>query len=410
MKKQAEKLNKSNLAIIAVILVIAMIVGYELYAVTHIQLKTQTAVLSTVYDKINADALIIRDEQAVPASSSGVTVACYENGDKAKVKANIGMVFSNEEKAAEYARYMDYRTQLSYYENLQSQTIGQSSDLMTVNKEIEQKVISYADALSNGGYTEAQQSLNSSLVKKKLVIGEEVDLQSHISSLSAEASKYQGSTPDSYITTDTSGVFYSYTDGYEKLVDYDKVCDSTVDEFNERMSLIQSGEQKNSTQNLGKLVTGYDWYIQTVIPSDKVKNMKNGSKVEIVLNDNHSLNLKATVVSGAEPQPGEEQTLLVLKCNVLNESIAKLRSTKIEIRTETYEGIKVPNQAIHIVDGKKGVYVLIASQVKFREATVLYNTDDYSIVEYDSENDNAIHIYDKIITQGKDLQNGKVYT
>ena len=188
------------------------------------------------------------------------------------------------------------------------------------------------------------------------------------------------------------------------------MCDSTVDEFNERMSLIQSGEQKNSTQNLGKLVTGYDWYIQTVIPSDKVKNMKNGSRVEIVLNDNHSLNLKATVVSGAEPQPGEEQTLLVLKCNVLNESIAKLRSTKIEIRTETYEGIKVPNQAIHIVDGKKGVYVLIASQVKFREATVLYNTDDYSIVEYDSENDNAIHIYDKIITQGKDLQNGKVYT
>ena len=59
---------------------------------------------------------------------------------------------------------------------------------------------------------------------------------------------------------------------------------------------------------------------------------------------------------------------------------------------------------------RKGVYVLIASQVKFREAEVIYNTDDYALVKYDTENEDAIHLYDKIITQGKDLENGKVYT
>lgn len=94
----------------------------------------------------------------------------------------------------------------------------------------------------------------------------------------------------------------------------------------------------------------------------------------------------------------------------MNDDVARLRKTEIEIRTDTYEGIKVPNQALHIVDGKKGVYVLIASQVKFREAEVIYNTDDYALVKYDTENEDAIHLYDKIITQGKDLENGKVYT
>lgn len=410
MKKQSVKFNKSNAAIIAVILVIALFVGYEFYAVTHIELKTQTAVVSTVYEKINAEALIVRKEQVVNNAGSGVTVACFENGDKAKVGANIGMVFSNDEQASDYAKYSDYRTRLSYYENLQSQTIGRSSDLQTVNKDIEQKIINYTDSMQSGDYTEAQQELNSSLVKKELVIGEEVDLQSHISLLTQEAAKYENSTPDSYITTDASGVYYNYTDGYESLVDYDKASETTVDEFNEYMNQIKSGEKNDTSSSLGKLVTGFDWYIQALVPSDKVQDIKNGSTVEIALSDNHNLTLKATVVTGAEPQPDEEQTLLVLSCNVMNDDIARLRTTDIEIRTEKYEGIKVPNQALHIVDGKKGVYVLIASQVKFREATVVYNTDDYALVEYDTDNDDAIHLYDKIITQGKDLENGKVYT
>ena len=149
MKKQSEKLNKSNAAIIAVILVIALVIGYEFYTVTHIELKTQTAVVSTVYEKINADALIVRNEKTIQNADSGVTVACFNDGDKAKVGANIGMVFSSNEKASDYAKYLDYHTQLSYYEGLQSQTIGQSSDLQTANKDIEQKVISYSDALSN---------------------------------------------------------------------------------------------------------------------------------------------------------------------------------------------------------------------------------------------------------------------
>ncbi len=56
------------------------------------------------------------------------------------------------------------------------------------------------------------------------------------------------------------------------------------------------------------------------------------------------------------------------------------------------------------------MYVLIASQVKFREVNVIYSDDDYVLAEYDESNTDSIHLYDKIITQGKDLKDGKVYT
>ena len=52
MKKHSLNVNKSNVAIIIVVLIILGIFCAEMYSVTHIELKTQTALVSTVYEKI----------------------------------------------------------------------------------------------------------------------------------------------------------------------------------------------------------------------------------------------------------------------------------------------------------------------------------------------------------------------
>ena len=410
MKKVFENVNKGNVAIVVVFLLIVAIITTEVYSVTHIQLKTQTAVLSTAYEKITCDAIVVRDEQAVANNTSGVTVACLSNGYKAKVGGNVAMVFSNDAQASEYSKLTESQNQLAYYENLQAQTVGLSADLETVKKDIEQKIINYTDSIANGDCDKESDELNSVLVRRQLIIGESVDLQSHISSINDTINQYGGVTPNSYITTDVSGVFYNFTDGYENLIDYKKATDTTVDEFKNYMQVLSDDTLKQSGDNLGKLVTGYDWYILALASSDSVQDMKNNSTVEVALSDNQNVTLNTTVINGAEPEPGQSETLLVLRCNVMNENVAKLRNTKIEIRKNTYDGIKVPAKALHVVDGQKGVYVLIASQVKFRQADVIYSSDDYVMLKYDSSNEDGIHLYDKIITQGKDLENGKVYT
>lgn len=410
MKKLFENVNKSNMAIIAVLALIVLIIAAEVYGVTHIQLKTQDATVSTAYEKITCDAIIVRDEQAVSNNASGVTVSCLSNGGKARVGGNVAMVFSDSAQASDYAKLTESKEQLEYYENLQAQTVGVSADLETVKKDIEQKIISYADSVADFDCAETADDLNSVLVRRQLVIGESVDLQSHISSINDSINQYGSVKPNSYITTDVSGVFYNFTDGYENLVDYKKAEETTVDEFKNNLQILKDNTSKQEGSNLGKLITGYDWYIQALVDSGSVQDMKNGSNVEVALSDNQSVKLKATIVTGAELEPGQEETLLVLRCNVMNDVVAKLRTAKIEIRRNTYEGIKVPADALHVVDGKKGVYVLIASQVKFREAEVIYSTDDYVMLKYEPDNEDAVHLYDKIITQGKDLENGKVYT
>ena len=409
MKKQSYNVNKSNVLIISVIVLIVLFVVIQFYKVTHIELKTQTATISTVYDNVSSEALFIRDESVVEKSPSGVTVACFQDGDKINVNGNVAMQFSSSKAAANYSKYAELTKQIKYYQTLEAQTVGQSADLETINEDIEQKVINYADGLAKNQIGDTAEDLDSVLVRRQLIIGEDVNLLSIIENLRDQRNNYQSySKPDRYIKTDKSGVFSSYTDGYENLIDYSKVEETTIDGFKSALKAVDKAQ--NVSNNIGKLVTSYTWYVQTLVSADTVKNLENGDYVNIVLKDDTSKSFKAEIVNGAEIALGQKETLLVLKLNEMDADIAKLRKAEIEIRRNNYEGIKVPSEALHVLDGKKGVYVLIASQVKFREVNVIYSDDDYVLAEYDESNEKSIHLYDKIITQGKDLKDGKVYT
>lgn len=409
MKKQNFTANKGNWLIISVVILIVLFVVIQFYKVTHIELKTQTATVSTVYDKASSEALFIRDESVVEKAATGVTVPCFEDGDKINVKGNVAMQFSSSKAAANYSKYTDLTNQIKYYQTLEAQTVGQSANLETINEDIEQKVINYADGLCRNKIGDTAQELDSVLVRRQLIIGEDVDLLSIIENLRDKRNSYSSfSKPDKYIKTDESGVFSNYTDGYENIIDFDKAEETSIDEFKSALSAVD--KSKDVADNVGKLVTSYTWYVQTLVSIDTVKNLENGDYVNIVLKDDSSKEFKAEIVSGADVSLGQKEALLVLKLNEMDADIAKLRKAEIEIRRNKYEGIKIPSEALHVVDGKKGVYVLIASQIKFREVNIIYSDDDYVLAEYDESNTNSIHLYDKIITQGKDLKDGKVYT
>lgn len=409
MKKQNFTANKGNWLIISVVVLIVLFVVIQFYKVTHIELKTQTATVSTVYDKVSSEALFIRDESVVEKAATGVTVPCFEDGDKINVKGNVAMQFSSSKAAANYSKYTDLTNQIKYYQTLEAQTVGQSANLETINEDIEQKVINYTDGLCRNKIGGTAQELDSVLVRRQLIIGEDVDLLSIIENLRDKRNSYSSfSKPDKYIKTDESGVFSSYTDGYENIIDFDKAEETSVKEFKSALSAVD--KSKDVADNVGKIVTSYTWYVQTLVSTDTVKNLENGDYVNIVLKDDSSKEFKAEIVSGADVSLGQKQTLLVLKLNEMDADIAKLRKAEIEIRRNKYEGIKIPSEALHVVNGKKGVYVLIASQIKFREVNIIYSDDDYVLAEYDESNTNSIHLYDKIITQGKDLKDGKVYT
>lgn len=406
------KMKKDSLAIIIAVVLVFAYIFYECYSVMHIDFETETALLSTVYEKIDASALIVRDEHVIPANESKVTVPCLSDGDKINVGGNVAMTFSSSKSAESYSKYLETEKTLKYYENLESQTVGQAASVESINYEIDDDINSFVRSVSDKNSENAvlaSSKLNDSILRRQMIIGENIDLLSIIQDLRKQMQSYSNSKPDSFIKTDESGVFSSYTDGFEQLVDYSKIEDMSIDEINSALEKIKKGKE-SSSGNLGKLVTSYAWYFVCVVDSNQVLNLENGQKVQVALKDNDGDVLTVQIVDGAEPEVGEKQTALIMKSSTMNSRIASLRCEDIEIRTASHEGVKLPASALHVEGDKKGVYALISSQVKFREAKVIYSDNDYVLLSYDPDSKNGIRLYDQIITQGKELEDGKVYT
>ena len=102
----------------------------------------------------------------------------------------------------------------------------------------------------------------------------------------------------------------------------------------------------------------------------------------------------------------------------MDENIAKIRSGKVEIRFNKYEGIKIPNDAIRavsVVDEEtkkektvKCVYVLSGNVVKLKYIDILFNGEDYVIAKSNTTQTGYVRLYDRVIVKGDDLSDGKI--
>lgn len=413
VNKNPKKSQKDVVAIFVVIALILCYVFYECYQVTNVDVETLTAVNSTVYESIEAKALVIRDEKVINTTANGVTVAGVDDGEKVKLGGTVAMTFSSEENAKAYANLQNLHSQLDYYINLESKSAGVATDIATVDRDILNDVNEYIRIINgtqSDNLSECVNELNDKLTRRQIIIGEQVDftavktdLESQINNINTSACQ-----PTSYVKSEESGIFSSYTDGLETTFDYNNVLELDIETLNSYIE--QASHPQQESTSFGKLITSYKWYFCTVLDAEDVQNINNGDVLNVTLKDSDQV-IECTVESGADVELGDTQTVLIMSCSQLDSEISAMRLENIEIRYNEYTGFKIPTTAIHVDDeGNKCVYALIANQVKERKGNVIYSTKDYVIFESGSTESDSIRYYDQIITKGKDLYDGKVYS
>ena len=94
----------------------------------------------------------------------------------------------------------------------------------------------------------------------------------------------------------------------------------------------------------------------------------------------------------------------------MNADILSLGIETARIDLKTYEGIRLDKAALHIVEGNRGVYVKYGNLQRFLKITILYEDENYILIPADGQlgTDNEVRLYDEIIVQGKNLQDGKL--
>ena len=76
--------------------------------------------------------------------------------------------------------------------------------------------------------------------------------------------------------------------------------------------------------------------------------------------------------------------LLILTSRLMPEGFDFARVQSVELVTEEYTGLRVPQSAVRVADGVTGVYILDGSTVRFCAVDILYRSDGICIVKEES--------------------------
>lgn len=402
--------QRQNAAIIFVVALIVIYIAVELYSAFNVSLKTQTALESTVYETVDTQALVVRDEHTVQGNGGAVTVSSVGDCEKVVKGGEIALTFDTQESASAYSQYVDLEDDLRYYSDMESQAVGQVTDVESLDDSIIENINEYiraAAARDLDSVSSSAAELNDRFTRRQILIGKDIDFSAVMRETEEkmDALNISANQPSGSITADESGVYSVYTDGLEGAFDYDNIEDVDVDTLN---SWMQQAQNSQPAQNAGKLITDFEWYFCAAVDTDSISGLENGDDIEVAVSGTDSV-YNCEIVSGAEPELGQEQTVLVLSCDEINSDTVSMRLANIEIRVNSYTGIRMPSAAVHVNNGERGVYALVASVVEWRSAQVLYTDGDYVILSYDPGSENGIKLYDQIIIQGKELHDGEVY-
>lgn len=410
--KSKDRLLKVLAAAAAVIVVLFF--AAEVYSLANKAYDTQTAYEQTVLDTMDAEMYIIRDETILNTTSTGVIVPLAENAERVSKGSTIAASFPSEAAAENYVKVQSLNKKLDAYQKIDSQLKLANIDIGKLTDEIDSDFESMLNAAYNNDYStlgEVKLSFSEKLSRKQISFGTDVDCAEKIAEIQNEISALNSTgTPSEIITAEESGYYVSKLDGFENVLTSNDIDSLTVEmldkAFNGKKSEI-------SDSSIGKIIDGYNWYIATVIDSSEAGSFTKGKSVRLMFDDSGKNPVKTVVhlVKNFD----SSKTLLVFRCNLMNEELAALRKVDGKIVLNEYTGLRVDRDAVRLdEEGNSGVYVRTGNMVNFRSLNIIYSEDSYVIAAKPSADSGIklshthLKLYDEIIISGKELSDGMV--
>lgn len=402
------KRNRAILAIgVAVVLLVFLYISTVVYRSFVNDYKSVTAVVTTVPKTVDADMFIIRDEKILDEASGGFAVSLAINGEKVKAGGEIAAVFDSKESAENYTSSLALNKKLETYKTINNQVKLANLDLEGLSNSIDSDFFKMLDAVYTNdfsGISDTQLSFSEKLSRKNVSLGDEVDCSKQIEELQKQIDNLNVRSPKSTIVTDASGYFVSRPDGYEDILTVADVENLTEEQLTGAFEAEKKEVSKNAT---GKIITGYDWYIATIISSDDATDIDVGKSLTIMLGDGDNEKVAAKVYSRKALE--DKRVLLVFQTTYMNEQLATIRKVNGKILVRTYRGIKVNADAVRVnEEGQKGVFIREGNISKFNKIEELGYVDNYVIVKDNTGKAGWLSQYDEVFISGKDLFNGKV--
>ncbi len=398
-------------AVCAVILVFYFC--YHLFNGFTAEVQTVTAISASEEDVITREAYLLRDETLIRSNYGGVVDYAVEDGERVGVNALLAEVYaaSDDGSVRRQAEAIDEEIAL-----LAASNIGEGvviSDTAATDAKISSLLYAIRENLFEGNYDYARRETDSLLIqlnKRKIITGQVQNYDARIAALTVErenlTARLQGASQTIHSTE--SGYFFYGADGYEGIFSVEGIDRLTLGGFDAMRAAPAAAVSANT---IGKMVSSYLWYIAVPMHKTELDAFGVGNTYEISFPYHYGLTLRMTlerVLTEAE----REDAVLLFSCTDMPGEFTYLRTQNVELTLRVREGLRVPSEAIRVIDGETCVYVVRGGKVELRRVVILLEREGDCIVEagLSAEKDTVpyLALYDEVVISGKDLYDGKV--
>ncbi len=392
-------------------------------------LSTEVAYSYDYEVNVPFDGVYMRDETLIYNGGTGVLSFENEDGTKVGKSSVIARRYKSEGDSAYLREIENIERQIAVLDNAEKLLGTDSSQLEAISAQINENHSELINAVLNCDYSEAgakQRSLLEAMCKREITLGnsegysvKKIELEQEISRLQAMIS---GSVQD--VVAGSAGYFVSDVDGYEVEIGYSDIEKMTEDKINE---IVSSPKKSAGGSTIGKLISDYHWRVAAVIGAEEMLNINVGDTVTLrVGSDGKRFDAEVVAKTPCDSNLGDEndKVVCVFGCDELNSVVARGRTARFKLVINSYGGLRVPRKALRYDEnGERGVFVESGQTLVFKKVEVIYWDDDYVICKqnvmkkhdtsdsddiYDEEIDNSyLKLYDIIVTEGKELYDGK---
>lgn len=395
------KVLKTFLCIIAIVFFV-----HQIYSSVYKPITTVSAEYYTATEGVDITGIIIREEKIMTSNTGGAMHFVLSDGERVARDGVIANIYSSADASVTVNKIEQLKSRIADIEEMQGYNDVEAADIALANNKVNNSLDRFIRSCATGDYSDVEENSNTLLTnisRRQMITGEQTDFSARLEALKSELESLNASLPSAVgsITTDTSGYFVSGTDGYENVLlcsDIENVTPEFLD------SLKPTQTDKNA---VGKIVSGYTWYIATSVDINESLQYKVGDALTVKTSIKSSPTLDVAV-ERINNSSDNKRAVIIFSCQKMNSELASMRKGTMTVVKNTYSGLKIPTKALRVQDGKTGVFVRSGQAIKFVTVNVIYRTDEYIICEQQTSNESVLRLYDDVVVKGKRLYDGKI--
>lgn len=377
---------------IAMFFVLVCYIGYAIYDGYSNEFRTAAVYKTTVEDTMAVSGRVVRDEYIL-SGNNGSTAVLVEEGEKISYMQNVAASYLSSDYLSLRDKIAELKARKLWIEQMRS---GEAA-------------VSARGCITELGYAVSRGDLASAdklILDLEAVLFKKYDgmtqseLDAELQSIDTQIKDLQAQldSGSSYIQSSTSGIFSYVADGYEGITTGDLYNLSVV-----KYNKIFDQEPADTSDVLGKIITGISWQYAALIDESAASKIKTGGTYNLLFEELSSRPIPMTVETLSYADNGLRA--VVFSSNKYIQKVASLRELEGTIIFDSYEGIRVSKSAVYTdKDGTNYLYILRILQAKRVDIEILSEYEDYYIIK----NDGSIPENTEIIVKAKDLYDGKV--